>query len=182
MPLHIGIIMDGNRRYARQLGEHVLVGHAKGAATASKVLEWWIKYLPNTVSYASPVQPKYLLAGRSLPKISSAQRKSEMVFCYDGCRVQEPRIHQPRTSIPGPRALYWRRAAPLSTRAPDTMEMVEEITSTYDGLFLQIAVGYGGRQEVVSAVQNLVAQGKEITDRILVWRLTALSVPSHQSI
>ncbi|KAJ7754226.1 hypothetical protein DFH07DRAFT_823332 [Mycena maculata] len=40
--------MDGNRRWARQLGQPVLTGHAQGATTAAKVLEWWLKYLPTT--------------------------------------------------------------------------------------------------------------------------------------
>jgi undecaprenyl diphosphate synthase len=46
----------------------------------------------------------------------------------------------------------------------DVMDMVEEITSSHDSLFLQIAVGYGGRQEVVTAVQRLVEQGKDINE------------------
>ena len=50
--------MDGNRRYARQLNQPVLEGHAKGATTASSILEWWLKSLSNS----SPAQkyPKYL--------------------------------------------------------------------------------------------------------------------------
>jgi undecaprenyl diphosphate synthase len=56
-----------------------------------------------------------------------------------------------------------RHRFPLELR--ETMAMVEDITSLYDGVFLQLAVGYGGRQEVVSAVQSLVAQGTEITER-----------------
>ncbi|KAF8147785.1 hypothetical protein K438DRAFT_1867311 [Mycena galopus ATCC 62051] len=143
MPLHIGIIMDGNRRYARQLGEHVLVGHAKGAATASKVLEWWIKYLPHTVNYASPMQPKYLT-------------------CW---AFSSENFERPEEERDGLFAMMAAEFKSLAFTSLVHLFRVREITSSYDGLFLQIAVGYGGRQEVVSAVQNLVAQGKEITEQ-----------------
>ncbi|KAF7328933.1 Alkyl transferase [Mycena venus] len=166
MPLHIGIIMDGNRRYARQLGQHVLVGHAKGAATASKVLEWWLKYLPNTVSYASPMHPRYLTCWAfSSENFERAEEERDGLFAMMAAEFKSlaftSLVHLFRVRvrfIGGERHRF-----PLELL--ETMEMVEEITSTYDGLFLQIAVGYGGRQEVVSAVQNLVSQGKEITER-----------------
>ncbi|KAJ7262720.1 Decaprenyl diphosphate synthase-like protein [Mycena haematopus] len=166
MPVHIGIIMDGNRRYARQLGEHVLVGHAKGAATASKVLEWWLKYLPNTARYASPVHPKYLTCWAfSSENFERPEEERDGLFAMMAAEFRSlaftSLVHLFRVRvrfIGGERHRF-----PLELL--DTMDMVEEITSAYDGLFLQIAVGYGGRQEVVSAVQNLLAQGEEITEQ-----------------
>ncbi|KAJ6582920.1 Decaprenyl diphosphate synthase-like protein [Mycena vulgaris] len=160
------MIMDGNRRYARQLGEHVLFRHAKGAATASKVLEWWLKYTPNTVNYASPLQPKYLtywaFSSENFER-SEEERDglSAMMTAEFKSLAFTSLVHLFRVRIRfigGERHRF-----PLELL--DTMDMVEQITASYDGLFLQIAVGYGGRQEVVSAVQSLVAQGKEITEQ-----------------
>ncbi|KAJ7471916.1 Decaprenyl diphosphate synthase-like protein [Mycena latifolia] len=166
MPLHIGIIMDGNRRYARQIGEHVLVGHAKGAATASKVLEWWLKYLPNTVNHAAPTQPKYLTCWAfSSENFERAENERDGLFVLMAAEFKSlaftSLVHLFRVRvrfIGGQRHRF-----PLELL--ETMDMVEQITASYDGLFLQIAVGYGGRQEVVSAAQILVAQGKEITEQ-----------------
>ncbi|KAJ7736734.1 Decaprenyl diphosphate synthase-like protein [Mycena maculata] len=157
--------MDGNRRYARQIGEHVLVGHAKGAATASKVLEWWIKYIPNTVGYSSPTQPKYLTCWAfSSENFERAEDEREGLFAMMVAEFKSlaftSLVHLFRVRVQfigGERHRF-----PLELL--ETMDMVEEITSSYDGLFLQIAVGYGGRQEVVSAVQSLVSQGKEINE------------------
>ncbi|KAJ6602384.1 Decaprenyl diphosphate synthase-like protein [Mycena vulgaris] len=166
MPVHIGIVMDGNRRWARGRGEHVLVGHAKGAATASKVLEWWLKYLPNTVNYASPTLPKYLTCWAfSSENFERAEDERDGLFEMMAAEFKSlaftSLVHLFRVRvrfIGGERHRF-----PLELL--DTMDMVEQITASYDGLFLQIAVGYGGRQEIVSAVQTLVAQGKEITEQ-----------------
>ncbi|KAJ7117922.1 Decaprenyl diphosphate synthase-like protein [Mycena crocata] len=165
MPIHIGIIMDGNRRYARQLGEHVLVGHAKGAATASKVLEWWLKYLPNTINYASPIHPKYLTCWAfSSENFERAEEERDGLFAMMAAEFKSLAF----TSLVHLFRVRVRFIGGEQHRFPvellDTMSMVEEITASYDGLFLQIAVGYGGRQEVVSAVQSLMSQGKEITE------------------
>jgi tritrans,polycis-undecaprenyl-diphosphate synthase [geranylgeranyl-diphosphate specific] len=156
--------MDGNRRYARQIGEPVLIGHAKGAATASRVLEWWIKYLPNTVDYASPAQPKYLTCWAfSSENFERPEEERDGLFAMMAAEFKSLAftsiVHLFRVRV---RFIGERQRFPLELL--DTMDMVEQITSSYDGLYLQIAVGYGGRQEVVSAVQNLVAQGKEITE------------------
>ncbi|KAJ7086459.1 Decaprenyl diphosphate synthase-like protein [Mycena belliarum] len=155
--------MDGNRRYARQIGQHVLVGHAKGAATASKVLEWWIKYLPNTAESANP---KYLTCWAfSSENFERPEHERDGLFAMMAAEFKSlaftSLVHLFRVRvrfIGGDRHRF-----PLELL--DTMDMVEEITASYDGLFLQIAVGYGGRQEVVSAVQSLVAQGKAITEQ-----------------
>lgn len=157
--------MDGNRRYARQLGQHVLVGHAEGAATASKVLEWWIKYLPNTVNYALPVHPKYLTCWAfSSENFERPEEEREGLFAMMAAEFKSlaftSLVHLFRVRV---KFIGEKNRFPLELL--DTMDMVERITSAYDGLFLQIAVGYGGRQEVVSAVQNLLAQNKEITEQ-----------------
>ena len=53
--------MDGNRRYARSIGQPVIVGHQHGAQTAANVLEWWLRFMPNTATYTHPGPgPRYL--------------------------------------------------------------------------------------------------------------------------
>ncbi|KAJ6467727.1 Decaprenyl diphosphate synthase-like protein [Mycena sanguinolenta] len=166
MVVEVGIIMDGNRRYARQLGQPVLVGHTKGATTASSVLEWWVKYLPNTVDYASSMQPKYLTCWAfSSENFQRPDEERDGLFALMMAEFKSlafaSLVHLFKVRvrfIGGDRHRF-----PSELLA--TMDMVEETTSAYDGLFLQVAVGYGGREEVVSAVQTLVAQGREITEQ-----------------
>jgi undecaprenyl diphosphate synthase len=158
--------MDGNRRYARQLGQHALMGHAKGASTASKVLEWWIKYLPNTTRYASPVRPKYLTCWAfSSENFERPEDERDGLFAMMAAEFKSLAF----TSLIHLFQIRIRFIGGERNRFPpellETMDMVEKTTSAYGGLFLQIAVGYGGRQEVVSAVRGLVTRGQEITEQ-----------------
>ena len=53
--------MDGNRRYAQGMGQPVIVGHQCGAQTANNIIEWWLRFMPNTVAYTHPGPgPRYL--------------------------------------------------------------------------------------------------------------------------
>ncbi|KAJ6465397.1 hypothetical protein C8R45DRAFT_939597 [Mycena sanguinolenta] len=91
MSLHsvgVGVIMDGNRGYARRFGQHVSVGQAKGAAMGFKALHWWIKYVPNTASSAFLIHPRYLTFWTSPWSLR-----------YNDRRVQEPRLHEPRPFV-----------------------------------------------------------------------------------
>jgi undecaprenyl diphosphate synthase len=73
--------MDGNRRYARQHNKPVLQGHAHGAATGSNILEWWLKYLPNTINTLSPNRPKYLTCWAfSAENFARPQEEKEGLF------------------------------------------------------------------------------------------------------
>ncbi|KAJ7240804.1 Decaprenyl diphosphate synthase-like protein [Mycena rebaudengoi] len=167
LPVHIGIIMDGNRRYARQLGQPVLAGHAKGAVAASNVLEWWIKYIPNTLTRTSTaVHPKYLTCWAfSSENFGRAANERDGLFALMAAEFKSlaftslVHLFQIRICFIGGD----RRRFPAELL--HAMDLVEELTSSYDALFLQIAVGYGGREEIVSAVKGLVDQGEDITEQ-----------------
>lgn len=159
--------MDGNRRYARQLGKPVLAGHTQGAVTASKVLEWWLKYLPNTLPHhPSPTLPKYLTCWAfSAENFSREAEERDGLFALMAAEFKSlaftSLVHLFRvrvTFIGGDRHRF-------PPELLQIMNMVEDVTSAYDSLFLQIAVGYGGRQEVVSAVQHLLDAGTDITEQ-----------------
>ncbi|KAJ7074666.1 Decaprenyl diphosphate synthase-like protein [Mycena amicta] len=156
--------MDGNRRYARQIGQPIHVGHARGAATASQLFRWWVKYLPNHHRTTRHWQPTHLTCWafsrdnfhrpeserEGLFKLMSAEFKTLAFTSF---------IHLYRIRV---RFIGQRDELPVELR--NTMHMVEALTADYDALFLQIAVGYGGRREVVDAVQNLLNTGREVTE------------------
>ncbi|KAJ6589643.1 Decaprenyl diphosphate synthase-like protein [Mycena capillaripes] len=157
--------MDGNRRYARQLGQPVLAGHARGAATASKVLEWWIRHIPRTINHASFGLPKYITFWAfSSENFSRGVGEQDGLFTLMAAEFKSlaftsiVHLFRIRISFIGTH----RDQFPPELR--QAMALVEEMTFTYDALFLQIAVGYGGREEVVSAVRRLVDEGTEITE------------------
>ncbi|KAF7334704.1 Alkyl transferase [Mycena venus] len=165
MPVHVGLVMDGNRRYARQLGQPVLAGHAKGAATASKVLEWWIRHLPPAVNHPSSGFPKYMtcwaFSSENFHR-RAAERDGLFALMTDEFKslAFTSLIHLFRIRV----SFIGADRHKFPPELCQAMIFAEEATEKYDSLFLQIAVGYGGREEVVSAVRHLIAEGKEITE------------------
>ncbi|KAJ7132654.1 Decaprenyl diphosphate synthase-like protein [Mycena filopes] len=159
--------MDGNRRWARAQGKPVLFGHTEGAATAGKVIEWWLDNLPPTLGNQAPppLRPKFLTCwvfssenfGREAGERDGlfALMTAEFKSLAFSSVVHLFRIRI--SFIGGDRA----RFPPALVEA---MTMVEETTAGYSALFLQFAVGYGGREEVVSAVHDLVDEGVAVTE------------------
>lgn len=161
--------MDGNRRYARNLGQPIGVGHRKGAETAFKILEWWIRFMPNTSpsvngGVARTAGPQYLtvwafsyenfkrtpeeLAG--LFAIMTAGFKSLALSSFIHLFQIRVRIIGNRTGLP--------------FEVLEAIDLLEGSTAMYSRLYLQIATGYGGREEIVDSVQRVLASGEQLTE------------------
>ncbi len=144
VPEHVAIIMDGNRRFARRRGMEQFYGHFKGADTTEKVLDWsfdiGIKQLTvyafSTENFdRNDVENKRLfdLIGIKFDKI-----------CADW------RTHKRRMRV---RVLGNIDLLPPALKS--SAKHAEEITRNYDGVFLNVALAYGGRQELVDAAQKM---------------------------
>jgi short-chain Z-isoprenyl diphosphate synthase len=156
LPQHVGLILDGNRRYARSIGLPDLIeGHRLGARKLEEVLTWceeldirmvsiWI------LSTENLQRPPEELAGL-LALIENKLRDA----------ARDPKTHRKRMRI---RAIGKLELLPASMQ--DAIREAEEATRGYEGFFLNVAVGYGGRQEIADAVQNLLrdrgAQGMSL--------------------
>jgi short-chain Z-isoprenyl diphosphate synthase len=148
LPQHVGLILDGNRRYARSVGlMSILEGHRLGAKKLEEVLTWceeldirmvsiWI------LSTENLQRPPEELAGL-LQLIENRLRDA----------ARDPKTHTKRMRI---RAIGKLELLPDSLR--DAIREAEDATKEYDSFFLNVAVGYGGRQEIVDAVQNLLRE------------------------
>ena len=165
-PFKVGFVMDGNRRFARARGQPVIIGHTKGAETASKVLEWWLRFIPNTSCYAAGTLPRYLTCWAfSSENFNRNSDERDALFQLMAGEFKSlaftsmVHLFQIRVQIIGSQ----RHRLPVELL--DTIDMLQETTAMYDHLFLQIAVGYGGRDEIVTSVRRLVDQGTEITEK-----------------
>ena len=142
LPRHIGIILDGNRRHARAL--HITDPHAVyglGAHKLDDVLRWCSELQIPTITLwvFSPDnlrRPSYEVAG-----IFSALEAKLLALARD------QRIHTGRIRV---RAIGKIDLLPESARA--AIRVVEEATASHDGIVVNIAVAYGGRQEIVDAI------------------------------
>ena len=146
LPRHIGLILDGNRRFARQLGlADIIQGHERGAAKLEEALEWF-------EDLGIPMVTIWILSTENLMRppeeleglLSLIERKMRET-------AVDPKIHRRQVRI---RAIGQLDLLPPSLQ--DAIRAAEEATADYENFVLNVAVGYGGRQEVVDAVRSLL--------------------------
>ena len=171
MPHHVGIILDGNRRHARLVGltdPHAI--YELGARKLDDVLKWcaelkipvvtlWV-FSPENLQ-RSPGEVAGILAAIEA-KLTSLSR--------------DPLIHRKRVRV---RAIGDLSLLPSATS--DAIRAAEDATATFSGLDLNIAVGYGGRQEIVDAarqaLEDMAQAGRTLSEAI--ESLTSDAIAKH---
>ncbi|MFI6155524.1 polyprenyl diphosphate synthase [Kitasatospora sp. NPDC051170] len=145
LPRHVGLIMDGNRRWARQMGmAGPGAGHKAGAEHVEEVLSWCealgIEHVTVFVCSTENLQR------REDAEVAHLMRLIEQVV-LDRLLRPDPRwqVHLAGTAD----------ALPDST-AHALKEAVEATRTCTTGAHVTLAIGYGGRQEVVDAVRDLM--------------------------
>jgi len=141
-PRHVGVILDGNRRWATAQGSSSSVGHRAGAAKIVEFLGWCEESGVEVVTL-------WLLSTDNLNR-PPAELESLMGIIQD--TVDDLAV-QRRWRLHPVGALDLLPAA--TARA---LKEAEEATSDIDGILVNVAVGYGGRREVVDAVRALLHQ------------------------
>ena len=143
VPGHVAMIIDGNRRWARQLGlTTVAHGHRAGAAKMREFLEWCDDLGISVVTL-------YLLSSDNLTNRESTELSDliEIIaeLADDLSRYRDWRVQHVGnvTGLPAP------LVAALSG--------AEDRTATNKGLHVNLAVGYGGRKEITDAMRSIVA-------------------------
>ncbi len=170
MPRHVALIVDGNRRWARQMGyTNVSVGHRFGAEHLEDVLGWCaglgISHVTIFVASADN------LAKRSAAEVSFLMEVAERII---GERLARPegdwQIH-----VAGRLDLL-----PDST-AHALKLAVERTSDRARGCHLMVAIGYGGRAEIVAAVRGLLDDaalaGRSLAD--LAGSVTVADIAAH---
>jgi len=145
LPDHVGLIMDGNGRWARRMGQPRLRGHEAGIEAVRDVVEagaeWGIK---NLTLYAFSVEnwqrPQEEIAGL-------------MAFLKHFLLSEEALLRDKGIRLQGLGFLE-----DLPTEVQDTLRAVEERTAAGDCLTLRLALSYGGRQEIAAAARRLAAE------------------------
>ncbi len=170
-PNHLGVIMDGNRRFARQAGfVSALAGHRLGADKLHEVLRW-------CHDSEIPVVTVWCFSMENFQR--SAHEVEDLLGLFEdktremanGGQIHE---HQIRVRFIGRLELL-----PESLR--HEIDRVEEATRDYDRLQLNIAMAYGGREEIADAfrrhISQRVATGEPIDD--VLSSLDANSINPH---
>jgi undecaprenyl diphosphate synthase len=146
LPRHVAIIMDGNRRWARQRGLAELDGHAAGVEAIRTLLR-------HAVRRGVPVVTVYAFSRENWA------RSDEEVRGLFGLLEQAIRSETAELKIQGVRVRLLGRMDELP---PDTRSSIGEAlaeTAGGDRLLLNVAFNYAGRTELVDAVRRIVASG-----------------------
>jgi short-chain Z-isoprenyl diphosphate synthase len=143
MPRHVAMIIDGNRRWARQLGFQTAAhGHRAGAAKMREFLEWCDDLGISVVTL-------YLLSSDNLTQRPSDELADLIEIIAD---LAEELSHNRN----------WRvqqvgSKAGLPEQLVAALDSADARTSDHKGLHVNLAVGYGGRTEITDAMRSIVA-------------------------
>lgn len=148
LPNHLGIIMDGNGRWAKKRGLPRSAGHKEGAevfrAIAKECAGLGIKYVTfyafSTENWKRPQEEVDALMNLFKDYLLEAKRdfvkagNNKMIFIGEREGIRQDLL--------------------------DLMDEAEEETASHTGTTIYLAINYGGRQEIVSAVNKLIKDGK----------------------
>jgi tritrans,polycis-undecaprenyl-diphosphate synthase [geranylgeranyl-diphosphate specific] len=149
MPNHIAIIMDGNRRFARKRGLPPKVGHVFGSKKAEEVLNWcWELGIKNVTVYAFSTE-NFKRSEEEKRNIFNIVEKELRRLASDG-RIHKNRV---RVKIVGKIDL-------LPRNVVQAINEVEKSTAHYENFNLNIALAYGGRQELMDAIREILRKVK----------------------
>jgi tritrans,polycis-undecaprenyl-diphosphate synthase [geranylgeranyl-diphosphate specific] len=159
MPKHIAIIPDGNRRWARSQGFDVNVGHEVGYERLEEVLKWlWELGVKVVTVYAMSYENCTKRSEEEKTHLFNLMKKGIDRFISE--RVLEK--HRVRVRFLG-------RLDIIPEDLRSKIRRIEELSSQYNEKFLNVALCYGGRQEIVDAVRVLaedVREGRVRVDEI----------------
>ncbi len=142
LPKHVAIMLDGNRRWAREIGQPAAYGHRKGADRMSEFLVWcneagikivtlWLLSTDNLKRDEKELQE---LVGIICDAVETLANSGKWHLTMVGNLDMLPEIERER------------------------LRSAEERTRGVDGMQVNIAVGYGGRQEITDAVRELLRE------------------------
>jgi len=144
LPNHVAIILDGNRRWAKY---HFLASkgvHAIGADKAEQLLTW-------IYDLKIKITTLYVL---SIENLERDKKELEDIYNLLGIKLEklynDSRIHEREMKI---KAIGNINALPQSIK--DILFKLEKETNHYDLTFLNIAIAYGGQQELVDAIRKI---------------------------
>jgi len=149
--VHVAIIPDGNRRWAKEHGVPALEGHRRGAQA-----------MHNVVDYLSSHQIKYLTVwGFSTDNWKRSGEEIEHIFRLLAARIEKdtPWLHKR-----GVRLRYIGHLEELPQELQMAINHAVELTSSNSGMTFTLAFNYTGRAEIVEAVRRLFIASSDWSD------------------
>jgi tritrans,polycis-undecaprenyl-diphosphate synthase [geranylgeranyl-diphosphate specific] len=147
VPRHLAIIMDGNRRFAAAEGIEVNDGHRKGRDTLEGLLDWCL-------DIGIRILTVYALSTENFSR--SSEELDGLMDLFDRSLrdiATDERVHRHGIRV---RVIGNRKALP--PRVQEAIEIAERATERYDAYQYNVALAYGGRDEIVEAIRTLARE------------------------
>ena len=148
MPKHIAIIMDGNRRWAKKQGKNASYGHKEGAKTLEKI-----------VRYANKIGLKYITVYAF--STENWKRAEEEVSALMMLLQNYLDDYSKRADTENIRVKILGDITALSSGMQKSILRCMERTKDNTGVTFNIALNYGGRDEIVKAVKKIAEDVKK---------------------
>ncbi len=149
LPGHIGVVLDGNRRWAKQTGASTAHGHQVGAEKIHEFLHW-------VAEFRIPVVTLYMLSTENLNR-----DKAELEPLI---RIIADTLRQLGAGLADGTQLKVHPVGDLSILPPDLADLLQETaaaTKDHQGVHVNVAIGYGGREEIVDATKSFLRDAAE---------------------
>lgn len=145
MPRHIGIIMDGNRRWARAQGKPISLGHKEGAKTLEKI-----------VRYANKIGLEYItIYAFSTENWKRAEEEVKALMMLLQNYLDE---YAKRADTENIRVRILGDISALAEGMQKSIKKCMERTKNNTGVTFNIALNYGGRDEIIKAIKEIANQ------------------------
>ncbi len=149
-PQHIGIILDGNRRWSKIKDMDKVMGHQMGADIAEDMLNW-------IYDLGIKITTVYVLSNENLSRDRNELEniylllEEKLVGLYN-----DNRIHKKQIRV---------KSIGEFDKLPETLQEIlkklEDRTEKYSNMYLNIAIAYGGQRELIDAIRKIAYSVKE---------------------
>lgn len=169
---HLAIILDGNRRWAKSHGLTKYEGHYRGYENLKKIIN---SSFDKGIMYFSA----YVFSTENWRR-EAAEVKYLMALTYRLFKHDLKELHQKNVRV---RIIGTKEG--LSKRVIKVVDEVQELTQGNDGPTLMLCFNYGGHEEILSGVRDLIASGVKadaVTEEVLKQHLWSHDIPAPDMI
>ncbi|PVX26410.1 MAG: di-trans,poly-cis-decaprenylcistransferase [Candidatus Bathyarchaeum sp.] len=148
-PEHVAIILDGNRRWASNKSLISGVGHRHGANKIDELMDWCLELEVKFITLYAFSTENFCRSTEEVEEIMKLiEEKLRSI-------LENDRIHENKIRV---KAIG--RTDLLPKPIQEVIQRVEEATKTYNERFLNVALAYGGRAEIVDATKKIAEEVK----------------------
>jgi len=145
VPNHVAIIQDGNRRYAKMLGIDTPKGHRAGADKTEEMLDWAHELGIRHITLYTFSTENFSRQKDEVANLFALFKEKFLAILHDE-RVEKYKI---RVQMVGDKSM-------LPDDLRDAVNKAEKATQNNTGFHLNIALAYGGRNEIVLAAREIL--------------------------